>query len=68
MIWRRRNITAPHFGVSSKKGLAPDAQLWKRNQKTGTLELLQKTRKKIKGLCVLSFFPRNMLFLFVHLT
>ena len=58
-----------HEDVSTDDNLqAPfwrwDATLWRRNQRTNTLEMPEKTRRIIQGLSLLSLSPRDMLFLF----
>ena len=51
-----------------KIGFTPGVNLWKRNHRTNTCDLQQKNMKKIQGLCLFSFSPRDVLFLFVQLT
>ena len=46
----------PHLRWATNGGLTPDANFWKRNQRTSTFELQYKTRKKIQGLFLLSFY------------
>ena len=59
-LWRRPSVSVPILGWASKRSLVPDANLWRQNQWTRMLELQQKTRKNIRGLCFLS--PHDMLF------
>ena len=65
-MWRWPRVVAPILRWVSKRCLTLDVLLWRRNQRTSTLELQQKTRKKILCLCLLSFFPHYMLFLWAQ--
>ena len=56
---------SPHFGLSLKRGLLPDAKLWRRNQQTSMVRTTIEMSKIIQGLCLPSLSPYDILFLFV---
>ena len=52
-------VYEPHFWECAPRGLRLDATQW-----TSMLEIQQKTKKKIQGLCLLSLSYYDILFLF----
>ena len=48
------------IGGAPKMGLTPDVNLWRRNQRTSTLDLEQKIRRNMQCLCLFSLFPYDV--------